>query len=208
MTRLFSIGVAVLVVAPLLFVPAVGCKANQGSFDLKVRDWEEQIGHRNPNVRRRAAEQAQRLPLAKVRGLLWNVLKYDDDNETVGRAAATLGEMLRNEGAPSKSDVDALLIAFDRVGEFYARGRAAVALGRISDKLSPALIDRVIKTFIAWLDNVSGDAERYVAEALGMFGGRAKTAIPALEALRKRHKWEQTRTAATDAINVIKGASR
>ena len=198
MIRLLSIALAVVSAAP-------ACVANQESFELQSNDWQEQISHRNPHIRRRAAEKAERLPLNTVRDLLWNVLKYDNDDETVGRTATTLGKMV---GEPNESDVDALLIAFDRVSEFYARGRAALALGKFAPRLSAAMTDRVIKTFIAWLDSRDENAERYVAEALGMFGGKARAAIPALEALRKRHKWQQTRKAATAALKLIQGAQR
>ncbi len=198
MTRLVAISLS------LLFM-ASACVADQGSFELQHSDWQKNISHRNPNMRRRAAEQARMLPLVIVRDMLWNVLKYDNDDETVGRAAATLGAMVIE---PSKADVDALLLAFDRVSDFYSRGRAAIALGTFAPKLSAAMSERVVKTFIAWLDNGSGNSERFVAQALGMFGGRAKAAIPTLRKLQSDHKWEQTRNAAALALKLIEDAKQ
>lgn len=191
MTRRVVIAVAVLL------LPA--CLADQGSFDLDENDWRKQISHRNPHMRRRAAEQARLLPLPAVRSTLWNLLKYDNDDEAVGRAAKTLGEMVTK---PSTKDVDALLAAFDRVTEYYARGRVALALGQLAAKLDAKQSQRVIKRFVAWLED-DGNAERYVAEALGKFGPRASSATAALKKLEASHKWKPTRDAAATALKHI-----
>jgi|GEM_PF-5297227 len=176
------------------------CLADQGSFDPDENDWRKQVSHRNPHMRRHAAEEARLLPLAVVRSTLWNLLKYDNDDEAVGRAARTLGYMVQQ---PMNKDIDALLVAFDRVDEYYARGRVALALGAFAPKLDTAQSQRIITRFVKWLDD-GGNAERYVAQALGDFGARAAPAITVLEKIKTTHKWKTTREAAAAALARIK----
>lgn len=190
-----------LLIALIATCTAACARDNHTSDEEQFLRWRRQISHpRNPHITRRAAEEAGNFPIERVRPDLISVLEVTNDDETVARAAATLGKMVET---PLAEDVTALLRAFNRVDEFYARGRIALTLGGFAGKLDAAQSKKVIAALVDWLER-KGNAEQYVAEALGQFGPRARAAVPALRALLT-HKWEATRAAARTALERIGG---
>jgi HEAT repeat protein len=106
-------------------------------------------------------------------------------------------EILGRIGPAAAEAVPALIIALGDA-DYYVRGSAAKALGRIGPAAVPALI-------IALGDADAGVRQR-AAEALGWIGPAADAAVPALTTVLGDGK-DQVREAATKALNRIQSPS-